>query len=774
MKRALTGIAAASLVLGAMTPAAFAGTTTNNSATVAGTKPVVVNGNTISNPYVLTALDSGNVTAYFGIYYFNQALKAAGYQAFWDGNTHTWNIVAPNIDPSKVSVAGGLGTGNTTISINGVPVKKINTFSHKDPAGGSQETTYFPVYYVNNVFKAIGFSASWDGSQGLTVTSPANVVNGAALSTPTLTGQTVGSGQQTSPAINESGGTITVSTKLTDANGNAVANASLSLTFTGSTVQPTVQQGNTFASIGGNATDGYTATVTTDSTGTATFTVGGIGSYELEIDAPYSNNGKTVSQTVYVGFVNDDAILTPSGDYSADTSSASNPTAGLVPVTVTLPEINNKPAAGQQVTFVLAQANTGAGATTLGNLHAFFANSSGASISANNYYTTYTDANGQATVWVNDYNEENVYVNVWQGASASGNPAASTEISYSNPAAPSTSLASIGVSAFQPTSSYTPTDTSVSGLPGDQEVYFVPLDASGDEITGTDAEITYIISASNGAKISEINGVALPAQVGTPSTVQLALTDYSSGTYTWKVDGLPLGTTSVPYFYVNLTNVAANGTTLTVTSGSAKATATFNSAVTPSYASTFTPTTVGLNSFTGQSGNVTFTVLDANGNPVANNSAQIKLGSAATNVWITAVNGAALVQNEGTNGTEPTPIPLYYVTTPQPVAYASGLSIPGVVTWTGQTAMDLGTITVFTNSQGQVTLTLQSGNVSYWGGSGSSYSVQNSGSQSTTNGYTYAFTYGDGNTGNHEVLYFGNSLDPSWGGTGYQVGTIKW
>lgn len=107
------------------------------------------------------------------MFYFDQLLGQAGITAKWDGATHTWALTDSSIDASSVSVAGGVGTGNTTITLNGVVIKKINTFAAKDPAAGkdASATTYFPAYYINNVFAAVGIQASWNGSTGLAVST---------------------------------------------------------------------------------------------------------------------------------------------------------------------------------------------------------------------------------------------------------------------------------------------------------------------------------------------------------------------------------------------------------------------------------------------------------------------------------------------------------------------------------------------------------------------------------------------------------------------------
>jgi hypothetical protein len=238
LKRTLTSIAAAGLVLGTMVPAAFAASTANNAAKVVGTKAVVVNGKTIFNPYELTAVDSGNTTAYFGVYYFQQALKAAGYGATWDGNTHTLALTASGVDASKVTVAGGVGTGNTTVTLNGVTIKKFNTFSHVDPADGKTQTTYFPVYYINNILSALGAGGSWDATKGLTVTTPV----ATKLAITGAPSNSIAVGQQQAFGLTDNGQAVTSGVTwsvdkagaVVDQNGNFIASAPGTYTVTAS------------------------------------------------------------------------------------------------------------------------------------------------------------------------------------------------------------------------------------------------------------------------------------------------------------------------------------------------------------------------------------------------------------------------------------------------------------------------------------------------------------------------------------------------------------
>lgn len=107
-----------------------------------------------------------------------------------------------------------------------------------------------------------------------------------------------------------------------------------------------------------------------------------------------------------------------------------------------------------------------------------------------------------------------------------------------------------------------------------------------------------------------------------------------------------------------------------------------------------------------------YNVQDANGNPVANTPVALTPAAAGatnahSNPWITSVNGQTLSQTFGSNSTsEHSPIPLYGPSG-DATAYNS-VVVLGVVTY------GAGGTTAYTNAQGQVTLTLSDGGVSYY------------------------------------------------------------
>ncbi|WAH41805.1 hypothetical protein NZD89_26985 [Alicyclobacillus fastidiosus] len=392
MKRALTGIAAAAVVLGSVSPMAFAATTTSG-LTKAGQLPIVVNGSVLSNPYEMTGKDSGNTTAFFPVYYFNQALAKIGYTATWDGTTHTWAITAPGV--TAAPVAGGVGTGNTTITVNGTVVKKINTQAAKDPAASKSAaaTTYLPAYYVDEILTAIGAQGTFSGQTGLKITGAAQ--GEAGLSAIAVTGQTSGTGSTASPATALNGGSLTLSTTLTDANGNPLANTQVTFAISagGSYASglSVTSNGDAVASsnsgvVGATAADYQ---VYTNASGVASINVTGpsgqTAAYSVTASAPYqTSTGATLSTSaVNVEFVAPGSVgISPyvsGGAYDASFGTAQ-------PVTVTLPPANG-----------VAQSNV---TLTFNVDNGYFTNSAGADLGQE--VTAQTNASGQATVYVND------------------------------------------------------------------------------------------------------------------------------------------------------------------------------------------------------------------------------------------------------------------------------------------------------------------------------------------------------------------------------------
>lgn len=225
MKRALTGLVAASIMLGTGIPAAFAA----SSGSQWFTMQLNVNGSTLSTPYGIAESDGSTTTTYIPLFYVNQALSKIGYTVSWNGSSHTWSLTTAQtgLDFSSIPV----GTGNTSVTVNGTLVKQFNTIVQLDPSGGTS-TTYIPIYYVSPLIQALGISAVWNGSthtwsigagSGSASTSSGSTSSSSSSSSSSLTSPTISSstsGNTSSIAVKDakSGATLT----LYDGNGNSV------------------------------------------------------------------------------------------------------------------------------------------------------------------------------------------------------------------------------------------------------------------------------------------------------------------------------------------------------------------------------------------------------------------------------------------------------------------------------------------------------------------------------------------------------------------------
>ncbi|WP_206831823.1 beta strand repeat-containing protein [Alicyclobacillus fructus] len=411
MKRTLSGIASAAIVLGAISPMAFAATSTSG-LTPAGQLPIVVNGQVLSNPYEMVGYDSGNKTGFFPIYYFSQALAKIGIQSTWNGATHTWALTDSNVNAANVQVAGGVGTGNTTVTLNGTAIKMFNTQAAKDPAGGPV-TTYMPIYYVNNILTALGIKGTFSGQTGLNITTAQNT-SGSSLSAISVTGATSGSGSVSSPAVVLNGGSVTLSTTLTDANGNPIPNTAV--TFNVSNYGnypgylPTVKNASGVVVSGTKQTNAEQYTVYTDSNGVAKVTLSGPSgqtyAYQVVATAPYqgSSSSAVSTQPAYVEFVvNNQAGLAP---YASDSSNPYRAAMGTpVPITVVLPpNSSGQPQANVAVTLTVTSGSTD------NPCHAEFVNSSGQVLGQQ--IQVVTNSNGVAQAYLSDSYGEEVKVSV--------------------------------------------------------------------------------------------------------------------------------------------------------------------------------------------------------------------------------------------------------------------------------------------------------------------------------------------------------------------------
>jgi protocatechuate 3,4-dioxygenase beta subunit len=294
----------------------------------------------------------------------------------------------------------------------------------------------------------------------------------------------------------------------------------------------------------------------------------------------------------------------------------------------------------------------------------------------------------------------------------------------------STNLATLSVGAFD---AYVQgnSDTSMTGLSASinggtpfttpltgsyvSNVYVEPQNSAGHHSGGvlnSTAE-TYSLSLSNGGLIYSINGTVLT----TPSAAVTLSYDGNGGFTANGQTIAALNTAASGFesdFVVGVSNSNAGSTVLTVSSGTVSSTATVNFVGgQPAMTANFAP---GVATITGgQQQQVTFQVQDTNGNPVPNTVTNIVTdNNAGDGFFVTQVNGVTLQEsvNMGNSTTasyttEATPIPLGASSQYSGLDYSVG--IPGVASWTNGKNY----FTVYSDANGNVTLTLQAGGLNY-------------------------------------------------------------
>ncbi|MCY0864491.1 MAG: regulator [Sulfobacillus sp.] len=304
--------------------------------------------------------------------------------------------------------------------------------------------------------------------------------------------------------------------------------------------------------------------------------------------------------------------------------------------------------------------------------------------------------------------------------------------------------------------------------------YFTPMSNSNGNILGASED--YTLTATNGAEITEINGMPL-SNPATSLTLDATYSASSGWTYSVPGNTNPIPTLSgseAATFAVGVTAGTADNVgpaTLTVSCGTVSATAQIQlEATSPSYVLNF-PSQI---TFTpGQYQTVSYTVEDIEGNPVPDVATTLLFDGNETGLWITSVNGVSLQQNEplaNTVAEEPTPIPLYNVTSPSALNYST-VDIAGVVSWSSSSPDQ---VTLYSNGSGQVSLTMQTSPVSYWGGSGTAGAVYGStGGSGTVNVWTWPKGTAPvpTSTGVTYQVYIGQSTPNS---AMQQIGTISW
>lgn len=323
-------------------------------------------------------------------------------------------------------------------------------------------------------------------------------------------------------------------------------------------------------------------------------------------------------------------------------------------------------------------------------------------------------------------------------------------------------------------------------------VYFAPVNRRGP-VTGS--SFVYSLRATNGSDISTIDGVDLliPA-------AQVTLTvRYAKGQYVLSVPGGFLDS-STPVAHVSPTvTITAGGAdtydpsiqsiqqsapmpgsdagfdpelfsvgvmgqaagTVNITAASGRVSATQSVSIQaglPNAVATANPVSGYIES--GQPLTVKLTVVDAAGNPVPEAAVPVTVEGSLSPLWVTQVNGVSLTSGVGA-AQQPTPIPLYVpfgwggVGTAVFGPYTTVL-IPGVVNDNQIGSSNPPQFTVYTDAQGQVSLTLQNNNVTYYDQPTAPYTVT---SQVISNaGNVYIGSTGDAVGQNFMIVLSGQPL----------------
>ncbi|MHB1681956.1 MAG: hypothetical protein ACYCYO_03895 [Bacilli bacterium] len=158
MKRLLSSIAVATLVLSTVVPA-FAAQATSiryQSATI------TLNTKIMSHPDRFTY----NNTTYMPIWYVQQVLTQMGVKNAWNGVSHVWNLSAKgNVTGNVIDAKSGL----TSVIVNGHEIEAhVPTLVKGDPLHHSAATTFMPIWYVQQVLNRVGMQADvWNGTIGV-------------------------------------------------------------------------------------------------------------------------------------------------------------------------------------------------------------------------------------------------------------------------------------------------------------------------------------------------------------------------------------------------------------------------------------------------------------------------------------------------------------------------------------------------------------------------------------------------------------------------------
>ncbi|MFX4303709.1 hypothetical protein ACOJUR_15815 [Alicyclobacillus tolerans] len=194
MKKSIVGITAALATLSTLslwaTPSAMADTYARANTEIA------LNNSSVMNAVHLIANDpwAGDSTSWLPVYYLDEAMQKLGFQASWNGDSYIWSLTVPNTyrlapDVSNPPANQSLNSGRLAIALNGTIVEYAPRLVAPDPYSGV-ETTYVPIYYIMQVMKRVGITATWNGTMW-NMTTPSGTGSSPTVNSNVVTQQSM-------------------------------------------------------------------------------------------------------------------------------------------------------------------------------------------------------------------------------------------------------------------------------------------------------------------------------------------------------------------------------------------------------------------------------------------------------------------------------------------------------------------------------------------------------------------------------------------------------
>lgn len=279
---------------------------------------IVVNGQAESKPYTFATKDpnDGVMTTFVPIWYIMQVLNQSGFHATWNGNFSTPGkgilSVTTSSATSHLHIQDSKGTAS--IMVNGQTAETgVPNIPLVDPNGGTR-TSFFAIYYAQQLLSALGFQSSWNGrtwaitppgSPTTSTTGTSGNTGGGSTTTGTGTGV-----KPPSQLTSWEGGTITYSPAVT---GLSPTPANIA-----AATQQAQQQANEASpanSVNLTAAEYYKLLSTYGSLSTATqwYNDPGVSFYNKSFPVADMKDGYVIQQKPYTVVMSGGGLQTPTG-----------------------------------------------------------------------------------------------------------------------------------------------------------------------------------------------------------------------------------------------------------------------------------------------------------------------------------------------------------------------------------------------------------------------------------------------------------------------------